>query len=310
MDALETLETPETPLPESDSTEGNGVSWRVMGASVRGTSHAKTGQPCQDAFAWDRLDEGALVLAVADGAGSASLSDIGAEIASQAAVNAVRTWLQGTYALDDLPESGSTDPEPGSILVEPSPPSCERESHRLSEEEWRRLLNASLRSALEAVNAEAGARQVPARKLACTLILLIATPDLVIAAQVGDGAAVIEDTEGRFHVLTTPEHGEYLNQTTFLISPNALETVQFGVFRGPAAGVAAFSDGLQMLALKLPEGHPHVPFFAPLFRFAAGAEDTGPAEAELAAFLGSPRVTRRTDDDLTLVLAVREEAAP
>ena len=29
-----------------------------------------------------------------------------------------------------------------------------------------------------------------------------------------------------------------------------------------------FSDGLQRLALKLPEGTPHAPFFTPLFRFA------------------------------------------
>ena len=67
--------------------------------------------------------------------------------------------------------------------------------------------------------------------------------------------------------------------------------------------IAILSDGLQMLALKIPEYMPHAPFFSPLFRFVAEVTDETEAKEQLEAFLRSPRVRKRTDDDLTLLLA-------
>jgi len=49
-------------------------------ASVRG-NHEKVGQLCQDAHHWEKLPEGVLVAAVADGAGSATLGKVGAIVA-------------------------------------------------------------------------------------------------------------------------------------------------------------------------------------------------------------------------------------
>jgi len=60
---------------------------------------------------------------------------------------------------------------------------------------------------------------------------------------------------------------------------------------------------LQMLALKIPEGTPHGPFFAPLFRFSGTVKEDSDAKEQLESFLRSPRVSERTDDDLTLLLA-------
>jgi hypothetical protein len=126
---------------------------------------------------------------------------------------------------------------------------------------------------------------------------------LVGAVQVGDGAAVVGDRQGNVIALTAPQSGEYINETAFLNSPDAVEKAQLTVRQAQTAHVAVFSDGLQMLALKMPEGTPHAPFFAPLFRFVEGIMDETQAQAELVAFLRSPRVTSRTDDDLTLLLA-------
>jgi len=50
--------------------------WRVLAASVRGKT-MKVGQLCQDAHHWEKLPEGVLVAAVADGAGSATLGKVG-----------------------------------------------------------------------------------------------------------------------------------------------------------------------------------------------------------------------------------------
>jgi serine/threonine protein phosphatase PrpC len=58
--------------------------WRVVGASVVGTAHEKTGQPCQDAHGWRILPDNVLIAAVADGAGSAALGEIGAQVAVRA----------------------------------------------------------------------------------------------------------------------------------------------------------------------------------------------------------------------------------
>lgn len=106
-----------------------------------------------------------------------------------------------------------------------------------------------------------------------------------------------------------PQNGEYLNETTFLISPDALNTVQINVWHGAPGYVAAFSDGLQMLALKMPEGTPHPPFFAPLFQFVARMTDAAAAQEQLTAFLHSPRLRERVDDDVTLLIAARPPIA-
>lgn len=67
--------------------------------------------------------------------------------------------------------------------------------------------------------------------------------------------------------------------------------------------LAIFSDGLQRLALKMPEGEPYEPFFSPLFHFTTQIRDETVTEKELIWFLESDRVGERTDDDLTLLLA-------
>lgn len=57
----------------------------VVGASVAGFAHLRAGMPCQDRFA-SAAREGVVVLAVADGMGSAPLSHEGADAAVRAAV--------------------------------------------------------------------------------------------------------------------------------------------------------------------------------------------------------------------------------
>jgi len=61
------------------------VSWRVLGASVRGVRHLRDGTPCQDAHAWRALPDGRVALAVADGAGSAAHAEAGAGAAARVA---------------------------------------------------------------------------------------------------------------------------------------------------------------------------------------------------------------------------------
>ncbi|MDX1979884.1 MAG: PP2C family serine/threonine-protein phosphatase [Bryobacteraceae bacterium] len=249
-----------------------GGSWRVIGASVTGAGHQARGEPCQDAHAWDTLPDGALVAAVADGAGSCALGGQGAAIAVAAVVEAARCHSLSAWPVE---EAG-----------------------------WKTLLSDILMRARDAVTKEAAARDRNPRDFSTTLIAVIATPDAIAAAQIGDGAAVASSEDrAAIEGLTLPILGEYLNETTFLTSPNAVETAQVRMLPQPAFGLALLSDGLQGVALKLPSGEPHAPFFLPLLRFAASSNPRE-GHAELAAFLGSDKISRKTDDDVTLVLAV------
>ena len=73
--------------------------------------------------------------------------------------------------------------------------------------------------------------------------------------------------------------------------------------RDEIVNVGVLTDGLQMLALNMIVGEPHKPFFFPLFEFVANAEDRILAKEHLMRFLSSEKITQRTDDDLTLILA-------
>jgi hypothetical protein len=163
-------------------------------------------------------------------------------------------------------------------------------------------LVAAVSAAQAAITAEARARQVALRDLATTLILAVATPTRVVVMQIGDGAAVVSEAAGQLCALTVPDSGEYANETTFLSSPQALEAAQVRVWQGKPRHLVLFSDGLQRLALTMPDGSPHAPFFLPFFRFVEMATKTSEAQAQLEAFLCSRRVRERTDDDLTLLL--------
>jgi len=247
--------------------------WRVVGVSLRGASHLKTDQPCQDVHAFERLPDGTLLASVADGAGTAALAEVGAGIAVKAAMKELGERLEQD-ALVNAPE-----------------------------EIWRGLLHDAMRAALGAVEREAAARGAAARDLACTLSIAVARPAMAAGAQIGDGAVVLADGEGSILALLRPVAGEYLNETTFLISPGALDQIQFAWRAGEISRIALLTDGLQMLALKAANGEPHTPFFAPLFSFVAAAQDEAKSRASLADFLGSDRVQSRADDDLTLLLA-------
>jgi serine/threonine protein phosphatase PrpC len=159
--------------------KGGGQSWLVVGCSVRGAGHELTGSVCQDANDWSEPSEELLVLAVADGAGSAKQSEQGAQVAVQTAVQT----LKGSIDPKRLPDSNT---------------------------DWLQLLRAAALSARDAVIARAAVLGVPERELASTLLLVVATPSSTAALQIGDGA-IVEWNDGAVSALTRPEFGEHLN---------------------------------------------------------------------------------------------------
>lgn len=281
-----------TPTAESWKTESwKTESWKVVASSVVGVGHLRSGLPCQDAHAYRILEDGLLVIAVADGAGSAAKADVGAQLAVELAVGQIiADWNEGDRSKIRTGLRNASSDEPGEAV------------RRLSVEAI-----VFVRRSLELI---AGQDEIALREYATTLILVVATANWLSAVQIGDGAVVGRDVEGAVFAVTTPPEAEYANSTTFITSPEWQKEIQWSYREGAIAGLAVFSDGLQRLALKLPEGTPHPPFFSPLFRFVSGlAVADGNVDpvgtSQLTSFLQSPRITERADDDLTLVLAVR-----
>jgi hypothetical protein len=246
--------------------------WRIVSASVCGTSHSKNQQLCQDAHHWQLLANNVLVIAAADGAGSAKLGKVGSMIAVETAIEHLsrQEITNDPLANDDV---------------------------------LRYLLTDAMLVARNAIETEADACHHQPQDLATTLILMIATPEIVAVGQIGDGLAVARNSMGNLIALAIPSNGEYINETTFLTSVDAMDTAQIKIWRDEIVNVGVLTDGLQMLALNMIVGEPHKPFFSPLFEFVANAEDRILAKEHLMRFLSSEKITQRTDDDLTLILA-------
>jgi len=243
--------------------------WRVTAASVPGSKRA-AGESGDDAHAWT-IEGGWLVAAVADGAGSARRSAEGATLAAAFFVE------HFAWALAEEP-TVSAD----------------------------RLFDSfeATRIALERLCSRAGGSL---NDFATTLCVAVASDTEVWAAQVGDGAVVLQ-TAGDFEALASTTRGEFLNETTFLTSSSWRREASVERRSVTSPSLALLTDGLGLLALDLVSGVPHAPFFEPLFAFCASTNDaidrdTDEGAIGLERFLRSERVGSRTDDDLTLLIA-------
>lgn len=142
---------------------------------------------------------------------------------------------------------------------------------------------------------------------ACTFLGIIVGEREAVSIQIGDGAIIVSTEEaGHYSWVFWPQHGEYANSTYFLTQTGALDTLQ--VERGPAVDeVAVFSDGIERLVLDMAKRRVHSPAFQPIFEWLSGIEidKSGAPSNALLAYLDSDHVNSRTDDDKTLVMATR-----
>lgn len=245
--------------------------WRVVAASVQGTSHVRAGLPCQDAWASLDLADGGIVLAVADGAGSAAQAEVASALAVEAAVLSVQQQMAAT-----VPHS---------------------------EDGWCWLLANAFAEARAALFLEAASHHSAPRDWATTLVLAVVSKQWTVGGLVGDCAVVVRREDGTFISLCPPQKGEYANMTNFLTQNDALDQLAVVALPYPVHQIALLSDGLLNLAVNLAHNRPFAPFFEPLFAFTNAAADDASASAQLADFLATERVNARTDDDKTLILA-------
>jgi hypothetical protein len=265
--------------------------WRTVAASVAGTSHADAGHPCADACAIRHLRTsggGSVLVAVAaDGAGTFEHAPEGARLACEAILEQAELRASGASEGDE--------------------PSDRSDLSRVGREDVLRWVDAARRRIAEAADSE----RLDVRDFSCTLLVALVDETSAVFFQIGDGAIVHRAEGGGYVPVFWPQSGEYANCTSFVTDEDAADHVQWAVATG-VHEVALLTDGLQALALRFVTREAHDAFFEPMF---ARLRDEPEAEpegllGELRAFLDSPPVNQRTDDDKTLVLATRLPAVP
>ena len=257
--------------------------WRYVAASVIGTSHEKAGSTCQDANDCQILvlpnGQNILVAAIADGAGSALCGGEGAAKTCQALVDFISEHVNSGKAVEE-------------ITID-------------TVKSWVNRIQ-------ELLDSEARAASRDRRDFGCTLLGLIVGDSCAACLQIGDGVIVLADSEEYVygHVFW-PDRGEYANTTHFVTQDDAIEHLRFESVKRQVVEAALLTDGLQSIALNYQQQIAHDPFFKGLFAPLRSVDEGRSAELSqsLAAFLSSPRVNEKTDDDKTLVLASRADSA-
>jgi hypothetical protein len=248
--------------------------WKLLRESVPGVSHDAAGLPCQDYSLGESLQpagEAVLLLLCSDGAGSAEHAALGARIASEEVARVAREALGDGLRVSDIDAAIMTD--------------------------W-------YRRAREALGAEAALRSARLRDFACTLLAAIVGERFAAFSQIGDGAIVFRE-EDTYQTVFWPQAGEYANTTNFLTNEDFERRLEFCARPVSVDELALLTDGLQMLALRYAERSVHAGFFRPMFQALRTVACASDLQAPLREFLNSPQVNQRTDDDKTLILAVR-----
>ena len=195
--------------PDLDSAIILGIEQRLVAASKRGRSHAHEAKFRDDDFkVVCDLDSGWHVIAVADGAGSASKSRLGSKIAVNTAVDSLLIKLAGVEAknFEDLVIAWKND---------------EVTKDKVVKDGLYPLLGSVAFEACKAIDAEATKQGFAVKELSTTLLLTIhkkfSFGNLFATYWVGDGGVGIylgDSTSPK--LLGKVDSGEFAGQTRFL----------------------------------------------------------------------------------------------
>lgn len=210
-----------------NAPERHTIQWRVIGQSVRGASHVRSGLPNQDAIHWQPPsgDGPPLIVAVSDGHGSPKSfrSDVGARFAVEQTTAIIQELVGG---------------QPADISLSMVKRAAEERLPQEVVRRWQEAVNAHLRAhpfkpeELDALETRQGgaARDTVANNphlaYGATILSLLVTETYILYLQLGDGdiLAVMPDS-----TINRPVPGDerlFANQTTSLCSHDAWRDVR------------------------------------------------------------------------------------
>lgn len=241
------------------------VRCKMAAATVAGASHRELGQPGQD-YAAKTRGRGIAAVALADGAGSAAHSALGARIVVAGILKLLRAEFHA-------------------LLNQASDPCAERIIQRLQ----------------HGLDRCAQHRGFARGTLASTLLFVATDGWDYLCGQIGDGRIACCNAEGSaITSIFEPAKGEYFNQTVFVTDRDALDNLELewgGL--DEIGGFALMSDGAEESLYQRGTGA-----FAPALPKMLGWLDRRSEATVRAALTRNLRDTlsQRTGDDLGLAL--------
>lgn len=185
--------------------------FKVAAARVQGRRHEAEGEPCQDAIAC-YTSPNLAIISLSDGAGSAAYAAQGANVA----VKAIERFMKKEFC---------------QFIVSPG----------LNEKQ--RLLDAILRSLQKASKS----KEADVKSFACTIQFAVTDGVKFLVGQIGDGrVGGYNPTLLKWCPLIVASKGEFINETVFVTSENAID--YFNLTVGDFSEISAFvlmSDGAE-----------------------------------------------------------------
>lgn len=183
--------------------------WALTSAEIQGSGHKKNGIPCQDKTYC--LEQNKVrIIALADGAGSAKLSHLGAENVVRCAARLFANEFDSLYGADDAGV--------------------------------KREVASALKSSLCTL---ASKTDCQIRDLSSTLLVVAVKKNRFIALHIGDGVIGCL-LRNKLVTLSEPDNGEFAHLTWFTTTSNLEEVIR--VYRGDVSSISGFilmSDGVE-----------------------------------------------------------------
>ena len=243
--------------------------WKTLNYEVIGKSHIKAKKVCQDkTFTYQ--GNGAIVSALADGAGSYEYSDIGAIIACKSICKFIGDNFDELISIANANE----------------------------------VIYKIVNCVVEELEKKANEMQCGKEQLSSTLLCVAIKNDDVIVFHVGDGL-IAGLKNGELKTLTMPDNGEFANATYFITSPRAFEKAR--LLKGKTNGFQGFalmSDGstASLYNKKLQK-----PAFA-IAKLIIGLQYTFQSSyLDTVKYLMDYEIHERTTDDCSIALIANNE---
>ena len=167
------------------------TNWTVAYASVMGNLHVKEDIPCQDSCEYLPIGKNYGIAVVADGAGSSPNSHIGSRLAVKSATKYFKELVEEYKWFEKgiLPEGAS----------------------------WQMKSIKAFRKVKKDLDDLAEKHEVNPMTLACTLIVVIHSPDALLVTHIGDGRAGYSNGK-EWKAIINPYQGDEANETIFITS--------------------------------------------------------------------------------------------
>jgi hypothetical protein len=267
------------------------MQWRIARSSVIGTGHIQADMPCQDSNYVMQIGD-SVIIAVSDGLGSASHSDVGAKFACQDIVERLASAM--------TPKERSFFEYITTFIKRPAPATIDMHA----------LMSTAVTETRNALADLAARDQREMREYACTLLVAILSPTAWHVIHIGDGAVVGIESATQVRTLSAPDNGEFINVTVPLTSSDYVQHLRYSNGNDALYGIALLSDGVQPMCINYRTGAAYPGFFTPLISWLASMPEDNLATAStvLHSLLDSDKLRQKSDDDMTFVMVLKLHA--